>query len=145
MLKEDAGFEDWPLTEDHEADRSLAPELWSSVLWEEEAKRACPVSTRELSTKREGWTMSRELEPFWVYDDVDDNDFEDDLAHEDLDYEEDEFGFEEYGCVFGDGCCMPGFHFRSECYTPEMAEEWYAAEAAADVEEEEHSGQEEGA
>lgn len=68
-----------------------------------------------------------ERDSFWAYDEKED-DFEHDFVHDDLDYEEDEFGFEEYDCVFGDRCCMPGFHFRSECHTPEMAEEWYAAE-----------------
>ena len=76
----------------------------------------------------------KERDPFWFYD-VEDEDcnegFADGFAHGDLDYEEDEFGFEEFGCVLGDECCMPGFHFRSECYTPEMAEEWYAAEEEA--------------
>lgn len=69
---------------------------------------------------------AKERDPFWFYD-VEHEDPED-YARGDLDYEEDEFGFEEFGCVFGDECCMPDFHYRSECYTPEMAEEWYAAE-----------------
>lgn len=29
-----------------------------------------------------------------------------------------------------EGCCMPGYHFRSECHTPEMIEA-YAAECGA--------------
>ena len=70
---------------------------------------------------------TKERDPFWFYDveheDCNDG-FADSFAHGDLDYEEDEFGSEEFGCVFGDECCMPGFHYRSECYTPEMAEEW---------------------
>ncbi|MGF1472952.1 MAG: hypothetical protein ACFB50_14585 [Rubrobacteraceae bacterium] len=74
----------------------------------------------------------KERDPFWFYD-VEDED-SGNFTHGDLDYEEDEFGFEEFGCVFGSECCMPGFHFRSECYTPEMAEEWYAAEKQAEKE-----------
>lgn len=77
---------------------------------------------------------AKERDPFWFYD-VEHDDLEDAFSHGDLDYEEDEFGFEEFGCVFGEECCMPGFHYRSECYTPEMAEEWslpgYRAEERA--------------
>jgi hypothetical protein len=32
---------------------------------------------------------------------------------------------DEWGCEFPGKCCMPGDHMRSECYTAEMAEEWY--------------------
>ena len=28
----------------------------------------------------------------------------------------------DFGCLFGAKCCMPGLHFRSECYTAEMYE-----------------------
>lgn len=34
------------------------------------------------------------------------------------------------GCEFPGNCCMPAFHLRSECHTPEMAEEWFKEAAA---------------
>lgn len=34
----------------------------------------------------------------------------------------DDLDEEEYGCCFPGECCMPGDHFPSECFTPEMAE-----------------------
>ncbi len=80
----------------------------------------------------------KERDPFWFYDveHEDHEDFAGSFAHGDLDYEEDEFGLEKFGCMFGDNCCMPGFHYRSECYTPEMAEECYADEDQAYEEDE---------
>ena len=37
--------------------------------------------------------------------------------------EDDEF--EEFGCLYGADCCMPGLHFPSECHTGEMLEAQY--------------------
>lgn len=49
----------------------------------------------------------REDEPDFMQSDVFDRDDDD-----------------EWGCVFGERCCMPGYHTKDECHTAEMAEEW---------------------
>ena len=33
---------------------------------------------------------------------------------------------EEFGCLYGAACCMPGLHFPSECHTAEMLEAEFA-------------------
>lgn len=47
---------------------------------------------------------------------------EDDWPDGDDPDEDDE---DEWECQFPASCVMPGDHMRSECYTAQMAEEWY--------------------
>jgi hypothetical protein len=47
-------------------------------------------------------------------DDIDDGDYESN--------DEDEL-MEDYECILGPACVMPGLHFPSECHTAEMMEE----------------------
>jgi len=81
--------------------------------------------------------MPRQRTPFWAYGE-DHDDFEDDFADEDL-MERDE----EFECCFPERCCMPGYHFPSECHTPEIMEALYAdayAELGADAGDDEGDG-----
>jgi hypothetical protein len=40
---------------------------------------------------------------------------------------------DELGCLFPDKCCMPAEHFKSECLTAEMIEQWNQEGAEADA------------
>jgi hypothetical protein len=135
-MEEDRAFEDGPLAGGHEDARPIEAELWCAALWEcggvsgdadwrprargtvaEAADGVEPPAGR--TTGEEGAAMDGQRESFRAYDRNHD-DFED----EDL-VERDEFGVEEFGCVFGAACCMPGYHFPSECHTAEMAEAYH--------------------
>lgn len=35
---------------------------------------------------------------------------------------------EEFGCLYGAACCMPGVHFPSGCHTPEMLADGFPEE-----------------
>lgn len=57
-----------------------------------------------------------------LYDDKYWENDDDDWGHEDG---EDEYWFDEFEdfeCLYGPKCCMPGLHFPSECHTAEMIE-----------------------
>jgi hypothetical protein len=59
----------------------------------------------------------------YLYDEHDDGVY--DEGDDDLRDPTDDFLGEE-GCLFPRNCCMPGIHYTSECYTPEMAEDFEA-------------------
>ncbi len=69
--------------------------------------------------------MPGRREPFRAYDDMDYEDFDDGFEDEDL------LKRDEFGCCFPGRCCMPGYHYTSECHTPEMMEELHAEAEAA--------------
>lgn len=47
---------------------------------------------------------------------------------EEEDFSDDDFvetdELDEWGCLFGDRCLMPGEHMKKECHTVEMMEAW---------------------
>ena len=117
-------FEDGPPIDGYKEDRPLVPELWSSTSWEAGTNRLPEFSHQR--NQEDQW-LSENRDPYQVYD-VDNNDFENSLAYDDLSYDTDGFGFEAFGCIFGQKCLMMGLHYQHECYTAEMAGEWYRAD-----------------
>lgn len=53
-------------------------------------------------------------------------DYTDEDWHEESDAQDDlqEDEEREEGCCFPGTCCMPGMHFRFECHTPEMVNDF---------------------